>query len=402
MAVTLASKPTSLADRVGGARRRSATIAGQLFEALSATSRVVDLASAPPSGATPEQLLDHVNGVVEVVLGEIRARRDAGEVVPAPLYEAAIELQHCAAEYQRQHAEERIRILTSAGFEDALLGTDLDVTSVLERSAATACRVCDLDRAMIFLLRDGHLHATATYFTGQDDWAADCHAQAVHTPIDLSAGRLETEMIRRQLPALMTDTLDDPQAFKPIVHMIRTPSYVAVPIVVDGAVAGSLHLDAYSRGRDVDAVDRDAAAVFAQSIGRALERALAAEELAAQRAVLSELARRTDNRLWRLHRGTSSRPPVPDRSPSPQPISGPAARSSPTAPAASDALSNLTRRESEILQLMATGATNAQIANRFIVAEGTVKTHVKRILRKLNVTNRGQAVAVYAGLTAPR
>lgn len=401
MAVTLASKPTSLADRVGGARRRGASVAGQLFEALSAAGRVVEVAAAPSQRTTPEQLLDHVDGVVEVVLGEIRARKDAGEPVPAPLYEAAIELQRCAGEYQRQHAEERIRILTSAGFEDALLGTDLDVTSVLERSAATACRVCDLDRAMIFLLRDGHLHATATYFTGQDDWAADCHAQAVQTPIDLSAGRLETEMIRRQLPALMTGTLDDPQAFKPIVHMIRTPSYVAVPIVVDGAVAGSLHLDAYSRGRDVDAVDRDAAAVFAQSIGRALERALAAEELAAQRAVLSELARRTDNRLRLLHRAPPSRPAAQDVPASPLPIPGQVKRPA-RAPATADALANLTRRETEILQLMSTGATNAQIANRFIVAEGTVKTHVKRILRKLNVTNRGQAVAVYAGLAGPR
>ena len=74
----------------------------------------------------------------------------------------------------------------------------------------------------------------------------------------------------------------------------------------------------------------------------------------------------------------------------------------PLNPTASNALANLTRREIEVLQLMSTGATNAQIANRFIVAEGTVKTHVKRILRKLNSTNRGQAVAIYAGLAAPQ
>ena len=56
---------------------------------------------------------------------------------------------------------------------------------------------------------------------------------------------------------------------------------------------------------------------------------------------------------------------------------------------------NLTRRELEVLQLMSTGATNADIAAHLVLAEGTVKTHVKRILRKLNVGNRGQAVAHY-------
>ncbi|ULE32629.1 LuxR C-terminal-related transcriptional regulator [Mycobacterium sp. IDR2000157661] len=345
--------------------------------------------------------------VVGALLREIQARKNLPDAALAPLYEAVIELQRCGSEIAQQRADDRIRILSAARGADAYLGSDLDVSTLLERSAAAACRACDLDRAMIFMLRDGHLHAAATYFAGHDDWAADCHAHAVQTPIDLSAGRLETEMIRRQLPALMTDTMNDPQAFAPIVQRIQTQSYVAVPIVVDGAVVGSLHLDAYYRQRDVDSVDRDAAAVFARSIGHALERALAAEQLAAQRAALCDLVRQTDTSLRLLRGGQSARPPLRHGLPHPQPAPhlAPAREVAPAramTSAAAGAPASLTRREIEVLRLMSTGATNAEIAARFIVAEGTVKTHVKRILRKLNVTNRGQAVAIYAGLAAPR
>lgn len=52
----------------------------------------------------------------------------------------------------------------------------------------------------------------------------------------------------------------------------------------------------------------------------------------------------------------------------------------------------LTPRESEILQLMATSQTNRDIAEQLFIGEETVRTHVKRILRKLDQPNRTQAV----------
>jgi DNA-binding NarL/FixJ family response regulator len=44
---------------------------------------------------------------------------------------------------------------------------------------------------------------------------------------------------------------------------------------------------------------------------------------------------------------------------------------------------------------MALGETNAQIAHRLFVSEGTVKSHVKHILRKLDAANRAEAVSRY-------
>jgi DNA-binding NarL/FixJ family response regulator len=53
----------------------------------------------------------------------------------------------------------------------------------------------------------------------------------------------------------------------------------------------------------------------------------------------------------------------------------------------------LTRRELDILSLLAQGSGDREIAHKLIVAEGTVKTHIRNILRKLGVRNRTQAVA---------
>jgi DNA-binding NarL/FixJ family response regulator len=58
-------------------------------------------------------------------------------------------------------------------------------------------------------------------------------------------------------------------------------------------------------------------------------------------------------------------------------------------------LSRLTRRELAVLDLLAAGQTNAQIAERLSVQESTIKFHLQNIFQKLGVTNRTEAAQVY-------
>ena len=80
-----------------------------------------------------------------------------------------------------------------------------------------------------------------------------------------------------------------------------------------------------------------------------------------------------------------------------------ARREPPSAPAVPPALDELTPREREVLDLLARGLSNPEICARLVISEATAKTHVARILQKLDLRDRVQAV-IYAyetGVVAP-
>jgi len=76
----------------------------------------------------------------------------------------------------------------------------------------------------------------------------------------------------------------------------------------------------------------------------------------------------------------------------------------PSPEAASRALAALTKREVEVLRLVGTGATNAEIAESLCIGEGTVKTHIGHLFTKLALRDRAAAI-VFAfdhGVVRPR
>ena len=80
-----------------------------------------------------------------------------------------------------------------------------------------------------------------------------------------------------------------------------------------------------------------------------------------------------------------------------------ARRPDPATPAAGGALDQLTEREREVLELVAKGQSNAEIAAQLYVSHATVKTHVSRLLMKLDARDRAQLVmiAYETGVASP-
>jgi DNA-binding CsgD family transcriptional regulator len=69
-------------------------------------------------------------------------------------------------------------------------------------------------------------------------------------------------------------------------------------------------------------------------------------------------------------------------------------------PSTRERVANLTTRQSEVLDLMAQGLTNAEIADRLFISSRTAEHHVAAVLSKLNASSRDDAVAIARGLGA--
>ncbi len=164
--------------------------------------------------------------------------------------------------------------------------------------------------------------------------------------------------------------------------LVSSPeSYVAAPVVSGGLAVGVLQADCWSSGRVLDSVDRDILAAFALGLRMALAGCVLHEQLLGTRHRVAQLSLDL-----RIAPGAIGEMPV-HRSPerTDPPVNG--------APRQDPLPDSLTSRELEVLALMAAGCTNTAIALRLEIADSTAKKHVFRVLRKLGVTNRSEAVA---------
>ncbi|MTD12463.1 GAF domain-containing protein [Nakamurella sp. YIM 132087] len=202
---------------------------------------------------------------------------------------------------------------------------------------------------------------------------------------------VESEIVRRRGPAIVDDS--DPRISTALVELSGTSSYVVAPLIPEDKVVGFLHAD-----RENDAVvplDRDVLAAFARSFDHIFERAVLLQRLAEQRDRVRAAMQSVDAALEELAHGEIE---LSTRAPGPMLVSS---RLVPLQ-GGSGFGTILTKREVEVLSLMATGASNDRIGEALVIAGGTVKSHVKQILRKLRVENRAEAIALYLRETIGR
>ena len=262
---------------------------------------------------------------------------------------------------------------------------------LIEAAPAELLRTCGFTRALVSRVRGSlWVPEVLEVAEGVDPEEAAFRQFVEETEIPLAHMLMETELVRRRIPVLVTDPAGHPRTYKPIVEVARCTSYAAAPIMPTSRVIGFFHVDRFGQDLPVSPADRDNLWVFAEHFGLMYERSVLVERLESQRAhlhdVFSEAVTAIDQ-ICSAEIGLARNERVPE----------PAPASLTTAPR-SRLGTLLTAREQEVLELMAQGATNSQIARELVVSEGTVKSHVKRILRKLRVDNRAGAVARYLHL----
>ncbi len=281
------------------------------------------------------------------------------------------------------------------GAQEALGGLrGIASVASLAHRAPVAARRMGFSRILFSQIRDGAWVACSAWAGEDEEFAQTMVQVGTANPRRLSGPLLESEMVRRGVPILVHDPQSNPRVHPELVAVTNTAAYVAAPVLAWGRPIGLLHADRSTERPGVCEVDRDVLGMFAEGLGVAFERNMMMDRLQAMRRAADEHLRAAnaladDFTLEVMERAGRASAPVEgllkeQDAPRPTTTSHDGGR-----------LADLTAREMDVLRALAAGKTNAQIALSLFVSEGTVKSHVKHILRKLGAANRTDAVARY-------
>ncbi len=307
------------------------------------------------------------------------------------------ELYSCQRELRERGAQRRLRGLTNIQEGLSRLHAATTMACLLEMAPGVLCGSCGFERCVVFRVDGSELVSTGVHVDGDPARAAELLAFTTAQPLPLTSLVIETEMLRRRAPAIIHDAVADPRTFKPFVTEFATTSYVATPVLFESRVIGFVHADCAISGRAMDTIDRDLLWAFAEGLAWAVERATLMERLDAQRAHVHRMLASTASVLDEISAGGVAMSAGGQRTGNAAVMT--AARIvAPHLRMDTQCEALLTSREREVLALLGTGATNAEIAQQLVIAEGTVKSHVKHVLRKLRASNRAEAVSRYLRL----
>lgn len=352
------------------------------------------LLGSRPGDEAARVLFDEL-GDLPLSVVEASANRLMDPVQASELTRAANALQ---CELHDAVADARARTFGRINDGLASLTGIVSPAELVERAPVLLCEVCEFDRALISRVHGSTWVPAAVHVAaGAGDEVNVGLVAAIGTlEIPLTSALIETEMLRRRTSVLVDGAAAARHTFSVLGALSRSRAYVAAPIVIANHVAGFFHADAYSSARMLTAADRVALQTFADLFGLLYERAAMAERLLQQqqaiRAALSSAASRVAElgpQVGQLVRAEAHA--AEDRAHTQAHRTGDPRGAG-----------TLTLREREILGMLATGATNGQIAAALFVSESTVKSHVKRILHKLPAANRAEAVYRYTQMSGER
>ncbi len=212
---------------------------------------------------------------------------------------------------------------------------------VLEQTAETLCYDIGFERVMTFIVGQGQLDIASSVFVQDSEWAQDMAEHARHAPPRMDFAVMESAVVDGQRCVVVEDPQNDARTWKPVIEPLATQGYVSAPIVVEGQTIATLHADRWFSGRSVEEHDRDMLGFVAAE---------------ASRVFMSSLAENSGSAVL------------------------------------------LSDRQVEVLEQVATGASNAQIAQVLFISAETVKSHLKSIYGILGASNRLQAVTRYRKL----
>jgi DNA-binding CsgD family transcriptional regulator len=166
-------------------------------------------------------------------------------------------------------------------------------------------------------------------------------------------------------------------------ELLGSGNYLVAPVIAKSRVVALIHVGRRSEG-GVTAADVDVLDAFASAYSLLHERMLNTERVQQQRTSIARAAARLTEEADRIAATAISLDVEDDARVEP-----------PTIAADSTLAATLSHRERQVFERLVLGASNAEIADELVITTETVKTHVKRILRKIGAINRSEAIALY-------
>ncbi|MGY2114952.1 helix-turn-helix domain-containing protein [Nocardia gipuzkoensis] len=331
-------------------------VEAELIAVATEASEILGRRIQPPGIHSPEsakrllaQLWDEAVAVLSDITDHADIQRTTALLARIRAAEAGLAAADAAssATHLRMAAQAIARLHGARGVDDLL------------SRAAEAMGAMGFDRALVSTTEGQRWHLHTMFVVDDKPWADAILAAGRESSPTLDGHLVESDIVQRARPGLVFDVQHNPRVVRPLVEMTHCSSYAVAPLTLNGAVVGLVHGDYYFQRREADATARAMLAVFAASLGHALAGASLLDGVTTLRSGLDRLT------------GSAT-----------------ADACHPEGPA-------LSSRELDVVELLAAGRANRQIARDLAISEATVKTHITHILRKLGAANRAEAVAYW-------